>query len=285
MLCIVLISILNKKNNPVIPDSSPQQNTPSALQDTPELIQAVTQNKWLRVQQLLKEGNDINIQDNEGNTALHHVILNNTPYQLNLLLISNTTKDKIDPNIHNNNNETPLYLAIIKGLKEEHLRLIKDKSDINVRDANGATALIKATQNPEATPEILNKLIKLGADVNAQDNEDQTALIKESIQSKPREPIMHTLLVHNADPNLADKDGRTALINITTNTTMKGNERDIQYNILDDLLQHGAQVSLKDNTDQNALDYARNLPENMDDIYSRVHKKIIIDKLSGNARE
>ncbi len=104
-----------------------------------QLLQAVSANNIKKVQQLLKQGADINYSDT------HRI--------------------------------TPLYLAASKGLLQIVSFLIIRGADINQQSIFGNTPLHGATlQSSEEKLEVARELIMRGADVNAQNSLLQTPL-------------------------------------------------------------------------------------------------------------
>ena len=73
-----------------------------------------------------------------------------------------------------------LLTAIQKGDIEKVSSLIEKGADVNVRDTDGVTALILASQFGYA--DIVKLLIDNGANVNARDDEGRTALMKATIK-------------------------------------------------------------------------------------------------------
>lgn len=60
---------------------------------------------------------DVNAQDNEGNTALHHAVKNYTPEYAELLL----EYSDLDPNIQNNEGMTPLHLLFFSYKRQDDI--------------------------------------------------------------------------------------------------------------------------------------------------------------------
>lgn len=72
--------------------------------------------------------------------------------------------------------ETALMQAIDKSDLNTVKQLITSGTDINARDQDGQTALIRACRNPNANPPLIKVLLGAGADVNARSRNDYTAL-------------------------------------------------------------------------------------------------------------
>ena len=75
-----------------------------------KLIDAVLRGDKRRVEELLSRGYDPNLQDWDGNTALHYACQEGDVEMVELLL-----RHGADPDIENNDGETPLTIAIVEG--------------------------------------------------------------------------------------------------------------------------------------------------------------------------
>lgn len=89
---------------------------------------------------------DFNIQDNKGNTILHHCYYKSFNICLNRLIYISNNNDKINLNLKNNKGNTILHLICL-GFNEEYFEKIffqiiqTNKCDINIRNNNGNTCL------------------------------------------------------------------------------------------------------------------------------------------------
>ena len=97
--------------------------------------------------------------------------------------------------------------AASDGDKKLVLQLLKDGTDVNVRDWDELTALIPAASSGHF--EIVKLLIKEGADVNAADKDGITALMEASIMGHTK--IVDLLLASGATVDETAKSGVTAL--------------------------------------------------------------------------
>ena len=91
--------------------------------------------------------------------------------------------------------------------KNVELLLAQDGIDVDMKDEDGFTALIRASV--DGFTEIVDKLLEKGADVDAKDNDDNTALIWASWSGHTE--IVAMLLDAEADVNAQGDDGYTAL--------------------------------------------------------------------------
>jgi ankyrin repeat protein len=126
------------------------------------------------VDQILKDHPNVNAQDKNGRTAL--------------MAAANQDHDKAkSPEIDR------AWVARI---------LLEAGADPNIRDEDGNTALIDATQDSN----VVLVLLQGGANINAQNKAGQTALID---CANPE--VAWVLLANHADSSIRDADGKTAL--------------------------------------------------------------------------
>lgn len=180
---------------------------------TPESI------KWL-----VKNKANINLQDNNEQTALHLRVINNDINIANLLL-----KYKADANIPDNNNLPPLSYA--KTLKMMKL-LLENGATPDVITPKGSTILHNSVKSSNieavyfllkagANPNIIDKDLKIPLDYAA--NEDIFALLlgfgtnpnyknylKQALMSKSYENLSN-LLECGANPNTLDENGNNSI--------------------------------------------------------------------------
>lgn len=112
-------------------------------------------------------------------------------------------KDQIDDQ-HDSN----LITAVRQNDLDTVKTILQNGADINFQNINGATALMIATQNGNAT--IVHELIARGANVNIQSNHHGTALMAAAKNSNTA--IVHELLAHGAHVNIQSIDNTTALM-------------------------------------------------------------------------
>ncbi|EKV56441.1 ankyrin repeat-containing protein [Brachyspira hampsonii 30446] len=128
------------------------------------LILAVDNNNMEMVKLLLSYGADIDYQGFRGRTALFCALEYNR--KENIEMVKLLIKNKADVNISydgdNENEETPLMYAAMKGYKETVKILIANKADINKRNSNNVNALIYAYMFGH--DDIADILLKNGSD-------------------------------------------------------------------------------------------------------------------------
>ena len=155
---------------------------------------------------LIKHGANVELQDKDGRTALHHAVGN---YETVRCLIENGA----NVNATTNDNCTPLMIAS----KYDDLRvinlLIKHGANVELQDKDGRTALYHAVMEPW-NYRTVRCLIENGANVNATTNDNCTPLMIASEYDELR--AINLLIKHGANVELQDKDGETALFHAVT---------------------------------------------------------------------
>ena len=156
---------------------------------------------------LIKQGANVDLQDNYGKTALHYALGSlNFSFEILCCLIQKGA----DVNTGSNDKLTSLMIAAEKGHINALTLLIKFGADADLQDKNGKTALHHAVYGSDVSCEILSCLIEMGADVNAGGNINHTPLM---IAAEKGHINAVTFLIRNgADVDLQDQNyGETAL--------------------------------------------------------------------------
>ena len=128
------------------------------------------------IQSLLRQGADVNARDNDGNTALHHLltVVGNIDARLNALLAAHP-----DVNLTTHTGTTPLMILDV------------------CRDPKECTSRVK-------------KLLELHAKVDLKDSGGRTAAMR-YVEKGDNARALQLLLDAGADPKLRNKDGKTLL--------------------------------------------------------------------------
>jgi uncharacterized protein len=150
---------------------------------------------------LLNQGADINAQDVEGNTALHHMIIKKRYEWAKLLLTEGA-----NPNIQTDAGDTPLMLATYRDAVSIALELLLAGADPDIEDPQGSTALLSSITSSD---EMVKLLLLVGANPNIQDEDGATPLIVATSLNKEDE--VDKLLQAGADANMEDGEGLIAL--------------------------------------------------------------------------
>lgn len=197
----------------------------------------------------------INQQVNEnGFTALIYAILKKRFSLAQILL----RFPGIDVNLQNTVSKRTalmwaLYLSIDMGVIYKDVNgvvqalLHRPETNMNLRDANGDTALLFAIEHMVRPSFITDILARNDTDINLQDSEGQTALHRAIIF---RDTNIAVYLINRStiQVNRQDSEGRTPLML----AVVYKNPR-----ILKALLKQGADKSLQDAAGQTAIEYAR----------------------------
>ncbi|MGD0276779.1 MAG: SUMF1/EgtB/PvdO family nonheme iron enzyme [Syntrophales bacterium] len=122
-----------------------------------------------RVRQILEQGTDVNIRDQQQNTPLHVAI-----YHGKIAVAVFLIHKGADINAYNCYHETPLFYAASQGQKEAAELLLQKGADVNARDASQDTPLFYAASKGKT--EVVQLLLQKGAEVNAKDRHNETPL-------------------------------------------------------------------------------------------------------------
>ena len=133
-----------------------------------------------------------------------------------------------------------LVSAAKAGNAAEVKALLRKGANVNARDKDGATALLKAVVNGRRP--VVSLLIARGADVNAKDNQGSTPLMGAAFNGHV--DLLRVLIAKGADPNAKTRDGETAL----TYAALMGSTCAAR-----DLLAHKADVNAHNNDGVTAL--------------------------------
>ena len=135
------------------------------------ITQAASAEKLDMIILLVEAGADVNAQDSDGNTALHHTAQWER-YEIAHYLL---TKCNALADIENEDEETPFDLAIHSD-DTEMVRLFLDNRKVNVnrKDYLGSTSLHHAVET--ADTELVKLLLSAGAKVNVKNCLDETPL-------------------------------------------------------------------------------------------------------------
>ncbi len=225
---------------------------------------------------LIKNGANLNHQNNKGQTPLHFAFERSKEKTVRALLAHNP-----DLTIRDNQGDTALHVAVEKCPQSVDL-LLNYHPLIDVRNNEGKTSLLVALETEQHA--IAQKLINAGADVNAVDNQGQSVLhyvarycSQDVVRYCPQ--VFYALVKKNARLDIADQQGKTPL-HIAFETSNKVlakylmdadadvNAQDaqgrtplmlcFQYQLIDfaeELLSKGANPDLLDGMGKDCLDY------------------------------
>ncbi|XP_069127337.1 KN motif and ankyrin repeat domain-containing protein 1-like isoform X2 [Argopecten irradians] len=151
----------------------------------------------------------VNMQDSNGNTAIHYAVSHCNFEIVNLLLDTG----KVDLDKQNKAGYTPSMLATLAYPQTERQQEVVHRlftmGNINARASkDGQTALMLAVS--QGRTEMVKLLLQNGANVNAQDNEGSTAMMV-GCEHGYTEIVKLLMAQPEYDPSLADNDGSTPL--------------------------------------------------------------------------
>ena len=156
---------------------------------------------------LIEHGANVDLQDENGNTALHHTLYGS---DVSCEILSCLTGSGADVNGVNKVKHTPLMIAAKRGHLNALTLLIKHGAhDVDLQDSDGYTALHYAVYSSDISCEILSCLIGIGADVNARTNNGVTPLMIAAEEGHING--VTSLVKCGANVDLQDKYGNTAL--------------------------------------------------------------------------
>ena len=112
-----------------------------------------------------------------------------------------------DPNVRDEDMRTPLHQAVLGNSVGLMGLLLEAGADVNAKDNQGFTPLHFAAQ--DFLPEIVRILVGKSADVNAQDEDGNSVLWRAIFASRGRTEIARFLLESGARDDLANHEGVT----------------------------------------------------------------------------
>jgi ankyrin repeat protein len=209
------------------------------------------------VSMLLRNKANHELANNDGNNPLLKVVSSESYRNneiLERLLFSKwfglfVTKKAINVEVKDKHGNTPLIRASGAGNNYAVKRLLKFGVDIQATNNQGYTALGRADKAKNKTAFVL--LSAQGATVKKREaNADEHPFIAAAYEGDI--DAMHQLIEQDSSLiNMQNKDGRTALFIVTD----AGNIEAVRF-----LLEHGADVNIKNNDGNNPLLKAVNLP-------------------------
>ena len=170
----------------------------------PPLHQAIINNDWDLVRELIREGADISVGRSQN--AFDVATLMESEAKLIEVFIA---EKGVDATVGERGYDNTLLIwAEHWGRTELVQLLIDNNANLNVTDNYGATALIRAASSGHT--EIVKLLIDNDANLNVTDNHGATALIRAA--SSGHTEIVKLLIDNDANLNVTDNHGATALM-------------------------------------------------------------------------
>lgn len=200
--------------------------------------------------ELKRRISNINAQDNEGNSVLMH--LSHAFENILIYMIENGA----DPNIENNLGQNILD----KVQNDKKILIIKNGLDVNHIDKNGLSYLMKNLYNKQIT----KILIEQGANINYQNNQGQN-ILHLCCEKDPYGPNIEFLLKNGAKSiiNVQDNDGNTPLLLFlkSEKSSLFGQNFSNYVDNFQSLINHGADINIKNYDDVSSLDLALSNPK------------------------
>lgn len=188
--------------SPTIAAASHTQNM------TAQLIRAAEAGETATVQQLLKDGADINGRDARGRTPVMAATHGNQVDTVRALIQAGA-----DINLRDNRSDNPFLYAGAEGLLDILRLTIEAQADTRLTNRFGGTALIPAAERGHV--DIVKELLtRTDVDVDHVNDLGWTALLEAIVLGDGgarHQQIVQLLVDYGADIRIADKDGVTPL--------------------------------------------------------------------------
>ncbi|KJV77018.1 ankyrin repeat domain-containing protein [Orientia tsutsugamushi] len=123
-------------------------------------------------QALLTHCANVNLQDENGNTALHYAANHFYHLEVTEILLNHCA----NVNAQNNAGDTALHSAARNGLLSTVVCLLESGANVHLKCQHGNSALHCAAQGRAPNERIVEAVLHHGADVNAQNNDGSTPL-------------------------------------------------------------------------------------------------------------
>eukprot|EP01103_Thecamoeba_quadrilineata_P012733 TRINITY_DN3359_c0_g1_i2.p1 TRINITY_DN3359_c0_g1~~TRINITY_DN3359_c0_g1_i2.p1 ORF type:complete len:689 (-),score=135.19 TRINITY_DN3359_c0_g1_i2:1-2067(-) len=210
-----------------------------------QLHRACKRGETEKVRNLLLLGADVNIKDDENETALL-VALRYLKTDLVCILLDYYDTDF---DVKDAQQNTPLHLILInfeaQGFKELFPLILAKTSDINAKNEKGNTPLLLAIHDRNYYA--AQVLLQAGANINAPNNHRETPLRWACIIA--HEEVVQLCLSHGADTDVTDRTGNTPLHHAAHSG---------QKEICEMLVENGANLRIKNHQGQIPLDMCSN---------------------------
>jgi ankyrin repeat protein len=149
--------------------------------------------------------------------------MNEAAFVCDFVRVRELIKQGANVNVRDEEMRSPLHQAVLGGMFGLVCLLMESGADLNARDQDGFTPLHFAAQ--EVLPEIAKILVGKGADVNLRDEDGNTPLHRALLSARGRFEVVQCLVENNAKDDLPNHAGLTpkALAEELGITLQKGN--------------------------------------------------------------
>jgi ankyrin repeat protein len=181
-------------------------NATNTFGETPLHLAVHFKCKMVLIKKILARMNskNVNAQNEYGRTALHDAIIHQSEIAVKELL----ERDDVDVNLKDNNNETALHFASLWKNKPIELftKILEKSADVNAQDEGGHTALHWAIigENRTAVEELLKRD---NVDLNLKNNQNHTALHYAAVCDNMPVELFQLILEKTADVNTQAGNG------------------------------------------------------------------------------
>lgn len=163
-----------------------------------DIVKAVQYGAATRVEELIEDGHDVNLPDNDTVTLLHWAAINNRSEIVRLLLQKNAKVDTIGGDL----NATPLQWATRQGHLASVVLLMNAGADPQIKDAEGCSSIHLAAQFGHTA--VVAYFIARNVSPDTFDAGGMTALMWCAWKIMSLDPV-RLLLTLGANPNLQVK--------------------------------------------------------------------------------
>ncbi|MCI0611558.1 ankyrin repeat domain-containing protein [bacterium] len=210
-----------------------------------QLMEAAKNNDLKKMEDLIKQGANVNSADDKGRTPLMYAAQAGSQQAIEKLVKNHHA----DVNARDVNDQTALMKSAIMGKNDGVRFLLDNKAKIDAYDKFGRTALTYSARQNHT--EVLKTLLHKNADPNIRDEDGRSPLMEAAAKGNPES--VKELIRHNADVDAqTDRSKSTALMDAIDN----GNPEVIR------MLARRSDPDLKDNQGNTPLMYMlRSLPD------------------------